>query len=101
MFRKLENDYRIIYESVSLLHGFNFPMQLAHDKEVTDDPKSAVCASLRVNKGDIVILGSDGLSDNLFTNEIADEVNEFTRGKKLNKLAEKLVDSTTRVSPSQ
>lgn len=47
-------------------HGFNFPFQLARTElNQGDDPESAITVELPVEKDDIIIVGSDGLFDNL------------------------------------
>ena len=48
------------------LHGFNFPYQLASRKYGGDDPSLAICSALKVQKGDIAVLYSDGLADNVY-----------------------------------
>ncbi|KAI8381599.1 phosphatase 2C-like domain-containing protein [Radiomyces spectabilis] len=60
------NNY--IFRSEEQQHSFNFPYQLGTSSP--DRPKDAQTFTIRVEKGDIVILGSDGLYDNLFDREI-------------------------------
>jgi hypothetical protein len=31
-----------------------------------DDPRKAICVAIDVHEGDIVVVGSDGLFDNIF-----------------------------------
>ena len=51
-------------------HEFGWPYQLGH-LPTADRPQDCMLASVRVQSGDIVILGSDGLWDNVFDREIA------------------------------
>ena len=55
--------YSIIHESKSHQHSFNFPYQIGTHG---DDPSCAVFEKLKVQKGDIVVMGTDGLFDNVF-----------------------------------
>ncbi|KAI8639769.1 phosphatase 2C-like domain-containing protein [Parasitella parasitica] len=60
------NDY--IFRSEEQQHSFNFPYQLGTSSP--DRPKDAQSFTVTVEKGDIIIMGSDGLFDNLFDKEI-------------------------------
>ncbi|KAI8975581.1 phosphatase 2C-like domain-containing protein [Mycotypha africana] len=61
-----QNDY--IFRSEEQQHAFNFPYQLGTSSP--DQPKDAQTFTVAVEKGDIIIMGSDGLFDNLFDGEI-------------------------------
>ncbi len=51
-------------------HAFNFPLQLGTHSR--DEPmKDAKRYDVGVSKGDVVVLGSDGLMDNLVSAAIA------------------------------
>jgi protein phosphatase PTC7 len=52
-------------------HGFNFPYQVGTDG---DSPSTALEFSHRVRHGDIVIVASDGMFDNLYDNTTLEEV---------------------------
>jgi serine phosphatase RsbU (regulator of sigma subunit) len=52
------------------MHKFNYPYQLAQDLYGGDDPKQAICSSLVVQPGDLLILASDGMVDNIFSFEL-------------------------------
>ena len=56
------------YRTVEQQHAFNFPFQLGAGSR--NEPRDAVCAEMPAQSGDIVVLGSDGLFDNLFDEEI-------------------------------
>ncbi|KAI9307075.1 phosphatase 2C-like domain-containing protein [Cunninghamella echinulata] len=60
------NDY--IFRSEEQQHSFNFPYQLGTGSP--DRPKDAQAFNIKVEKNDIIIMGSDGLYDNLFDKEI-------------------------------
>ncbi|KAI8331197.1 phosphatase 2C-like domain-containing protein [Chlamydoabsidia padenii] len=60
------NNY--IFRSEEQQHAFNFPYQLGTGS--SDQPKDAQVFNVKVEKDDIIIMGSDGLYDNLFDKEI-------------------------------
>ncbi|MED6224774.1 hypothetical protein PIB30_087404 [Stylosanthes scabra] len=60
---------KLLYRSTIQQHRFNRPYQLGNDKR-SDTPKIAQEYRLKVLGGDILILGSDGLWDNVFVSEI-------------------------------
>ncbi|KAG2192582.1 hypothetical protein INT47_006034 [Mucor saturninus] len=64
------NDY--IFRSEEQQHSFNFPYQLGTAS--FDSPADAQLFTVKIEEGDIVILGSDGLFDNLYDDEILEEV---------------------------
>eukprot|EP01110_Echinostelium_bisporum_P005574 TRINITY_DN2360_c0_g1_i1.p2 TRINITY_DN2360_c0_g1~~TRINITY_DN2360_c0_g1_i1.p2 ORF type:complete len:142 (+),score=12.25 TRINITY_DN2360_c0_g1_i1:531-956(+) len=59
----------VFYKSTEQQHSFNFPFQLGTGSPTL--PKDSDTEKHDIEKGDIVILGSDGLFDNLFLTEIA------------------------------
>ncbi|KAL0077232.1 phosphatase 2C-like domain-containing protein [Phycomyces blakesleeanus] len=61
-----------IFRSEEQQHSFNFPYQLGTSS--CDTPADAQQFSVKVEEGDIIILGSDGLFDNLYDEEILEEV---------------------------
>ncbi|RCH79019.1 hypothetical protein CU098_006373, partial [Rhizopus stolonifer] len=64
------NDY--IFRSEEQQHSFNFPYQLGTAS--FDSPTDAQQFTVKIEEGDIIILGSDGLFDNLYDDEILEEV---------------------------
>lgn len=56
--------YQVIFESKSQQRRFNFPMQLGWNTN-GDNPRVAKNEEHDVNSGDLVILGTDGVLDNL------------------------------------
>jgi len=69
------NDY--IFRSEEQQHSFNYPVQIGTNSKSTPT-KDAQRYNIKVQKDDIVILGSDGLADNLFDEDILEEVLKFT-----------------------
>ncbi|SCZ90390.1 BZ3500_MvSof-1268-A1-R1_Chr1-3g01958 [Microbotryum saponariae] len=68
------NDY--IFRSEEQQHSFNFPFQAGTTSK--DTPiKDAQRFNIKVQKDDIVILSSDGLMDNLYDEDILEEVLRF------------------------
>ncbi|KAJ7556109.1 hypothetical protein O6H91_05G068800 [Diphasiastrum complanatum] len=59
---------RVIFKSTPQQHSFNFPYQLG--SESSDPPSAAEVFSLQVKAGDIIVLGTDGLFDNVFDHEL-------------------------------
>ncbi|KAG8375127.1 hypothetical protein BUALT_Bualt10G0068000 [Buddleja alternifolia] len=61
-----------VYKSSIQTYRFNFPYQLG---KTSSDPSVAKVCTVPVQAGDIVIVGTDGLFDNLFTSDITNLVN--------------------------
>ncbi|KAI8367984.1 phosphatase 2C-like domain-containing protein [Choanephora cucurbitarum] len=61
-----------IFRSEEQQHAFNFPYQLGIQSR--DQPSHAQSFTIKVQKNDIVIMGTDGLYDNLFDRDILDLV---------------------------
>ncbi len=55
----------VVLRSTEQQHQFNFPYQLACAEGEAESPSQADAYSLNVQKGDIIVLGTDGLFDNL------------------------------------
>ncbi|KAI9018297.1 phosphatase 2C-like domain-containing protein [Hyaloraphidium curvatum] len=60
----------IIFRTAEQQHSFNFPFQLGTGSK--DSPGDAETFTVKVKEGDVVIVASDGLFDNLFDDEILD-----------------------------
>ncbi|ORZ17918.1 phosphatase 2C-like domain-containing protein [Absidia repens] len=67
-----QNNY--IFRSEEQQHSFNFPYQLGTAS--FDSPMDAQQFTIKVEEGDIMILASDGLFDNLYDDEIMEEVQQ-------------------------
>ncbi|KAJ1954873.1 hypothetical protein GGI12_005693 [Dipsacomyces acuminosporus] len=65
----------MVYRTEEQQHSFNFPYQLGTE-EHSDRPSDAQVFRLKIQKGDIIIVGSDGVFDNLFDEDILEEVNQ-------------------------
>ncbi|KAH8830959.1 hypothetical protein DL96DRAFT_1594993 [Flagelloscypha sp. PMI_526] len=70
----LIRDEQIVWRSQEMWVAFNTPVQLSPLPGAPHPSTAAQIAQLRVKGGDILILASDGLSDNLWDTEILDEV---------------------------
>ncbi|CAN4102734.1 unnamed protein product [Withania somnifera] len=58
------------FKSPSQQHGFNFPYQLDCNN-AGDSPSSAMVFKISVAPGDVLIVGTDGLFDNLYDEDIS------------------------------
>ncbi|KAJ3045353.1 hypothetical protein HDV00_010223 [Rhizophlyctis rosea] len=65
-------DEEPIFRTEEQQHSFNFPYQLGTGSQ--DCPSDAQSFRVKVQEGDIVILASDGMFDNVFDDEIVDIV---------------------------
>jgi len=70
----LIRDGEILYRTKEQQFHFNFPYQLGPTSRA--QPKDADLASLELREGDKIVLGTDGLFDNLFDFEILQIVNK-------------------------
>jgi hypothetical protein len=73
----LVRDEKIAWRSEEMWRAFNTPVQLGPASSAR--PRDAQILSLPVQADDILILASDGLSDNLWDYEVLDEVVRFKR----------------------
>ncbi|KAJ1817949.1 hypothetical protein LPJ56_003950 [Coemansia sp. RSA 2599] len=65
----------MVYRTEEQQHSFNFPYQLSTETH-SDRPSDAQVFRLKIQKGDVIIVGSDGVFDNLFDEDILEEVNQ-------------------------
>ena len=65
---------RVIYSSYPQEHLFNVPYQVGSNGDSLED---ALQYSVEVEPGDTIIMGSDGLFNNVYETHIADIVNQF------------------------
>lgn len=75
----------LVYRSKEQQHDFNFPFQLGEGSD--DTPAVATTRTLSVEPGDIVIVGSDGLFDNVHEESITSLVSVHSN---IDELAERL-----------
>ena len=78
LIRKQGKDLVTVFRSVEQTHGFNFPFQIGTGG---DNPSNADSQLHEVDHNDILIMGTDGLFDNLFDEKIIDLIAPFVRGK--------------------
>ncbi|KAM7259767.1 hypothetical protein ACFE04_015508 [Oxalis oulophora] len=64
-----------IYKSPVQQYQFNYPYQLKADSAV-HEPTKAMKMDIRVEAGDMIVLATDGLFDNLFSKEIEETIQE-------------------------
>jgi len=74
--RKVENKLRIVYQSQEQQRGFNFPYQTGTNG---DPPSIALKFEHQIQNNDIVIVGTDGLFDNIDEKQIVDMVTPFIK----------------------
>ena len=63
----------VLFRSKPMSHFFDCPLQLAaapEHSQVTDSASNAFTTELRVQSGDLLIAGSDGLWDNMHPHEV-------------------------------
>lgn len=76
-------DNQIVHRSVEQQHYFNCPFQLAllpngsNEFSMQDKPESANIDSFKINEGDIIVLATDGLWDNLNDFTLLSHVSEL------------------------
>lgn len=61
------------YRSPQQEHSFGHPYQLGHH-EGADDPEDAMLSTMPLYPGDIIVMGSDGLFDNISDEDIVETV---------------------------
>lgn len=88
------SDLQAVFVSQQQLHSFNHPFQLGWTgKDIENDektsfssPKNSCTTSIHVRRGDVIIMATDGLFDNVDIDEIAaialewEQQNGFVRG---------------------
>eukprot|EP00887_Chlorella_sp_A99_P001051 scaffold14.g1051.t1 len=81
------------YRTPQQEHSFGHPYQLGHHK-ASDQPEDAMLITMPVSPGDILVLGSDGLFDNLSDGEILEAVEaDLVQGLKAPAIAQRLAFS--------
>lgn len=76
-------DFSIIFKTPAQQHAFNFPFQLcrvsnqlrAQFVQEPDSPESAATFDIEVEQGDLILVYTDGLDDNLTDDEILQHLN--------------------------
>jgi len=85
----------IVLASIEQQHRFNMPYQLG--SESNDRPSHGQKYKFTLQDGDIVVLGTDGVFDNLFDNKIANIVKENHTGK-AQEIARKIAEQAFLIS---
>lgn len=69
---------KIVYNCPTVSHTFNCPLQLGCDTHYpqTDGVDDGASVEVTLERGDVVVMGSDGLFDNMFASEIARVVSD-------------------------
>lgn len=81
---------QIRYRSPQQEHSFGHPYQLGHH-DAADEPEDAMLTTMPVYPGDVIVVGSDGLFDNLQDDEIVEIVEaETLQGHSPSAIAHKL-----------
>lgn len=78
--RKKRKNYVLKFKSKIQQRGFNSPLNLSNISRndiINSDLKNSLNYKIQLEIGDILIVGSDGLWDNLHDNEIINIVNQF------------------------
>lgn len=83
-----------IFRSEEQQHSFNYPYQLGTNSR--DSPKDTQSFNIKVTEGDIVIIGSDGLFDNVFDEDIVDIVASKTKANILQSDPQQIADALLR-----
>ena len=73
IYRKVENELKLIDKSKEVLHGFNFPYQLGTGGDKTD---TAWSKSIEVKDKDFIVMYTDGLCDNLWEENVREMLKE-------------------------
>ncbi len=73
--------YGLVHMSTPQQHGFNFPFQVGTNG---DDPSLAIEERHEIQRNDIVILGTDGVFDNLYKEQVIDQVDDFMSNNEFN-----------------
>ena len=96
VYRKVGKELEEIFRSEDLVHDFNLPYQVGTRG---DDPKKAHCDSHILYPGDIIVLATDGLWDNVQEEEIMKIVANKEKANSddlLNEIAAELADVARR-----
>lgn len=75
---------RVIFRSEEMLKSWNLPYQIGvvdADKDASDDPMFGSQRQFKLQFNDVIIVGSDGLFDNLFDNYILEVVQWYSKRK--------------------
>ena len=88
-------DGKIVAKTKEIVHYFDCPYQLSEDSP--DRPKDGTRLTIKVQKGDLIVMGSDGIFDNLKDSEICDLCVSNCKLRAAT-ISRKIVDQSRRVS---
>lgn len=63
---------------------------MAQEEYAGDNPKEAICSTLTVRAGDLVVLASDGMADNIFDFEVVRMAQQMKNTNAIDQLAKLL-----------
>jgi protein phosphatase PTC7 len=87
-------DGKIAAQTKEKVHFFECPYQLG--KDLPDRPKDGSKLTTKLRRGDIIVMGSDGVFDNVSENEVAKIVSNAPPRSSL--MAKRIVDLSRRIS---
>ena len=98
----MENEWKLIAEAPGHAWEFNAPFQLGRTLDIGDGPEVALVSEIGVEDGDIILVASDGVFDNLYQETILDIINKTTKKGVLDrpeKTAELIAEASFRMGP--
>lgn len=96
--REYNPDWHLVFRTPQQEHEFGRPFQLGHHKYASK-PTDAIMDSFQVYPGDTIVMGTDGLFDNLFLRVIVQQVQRHREaGKRPQELVGTLVEMAHYVS---
>ncbi|KAM3136721.1 hypothetical protein pb186bvf_011166 [Paramecium bursaria] len=90
IYRKKENEYELLFKSEEQQRSFNFPLQIGSEGDSPTVAKQEKHDVLSVQKivycfqGDLIVLGTDGLFDNIQAKQILIIINDHIKSSGLN-----------------
>lgn len=74
-FLLINSQNQMVYKTKAQQHSFNYPYQLGTGSDI--QPHHSTTGEIQLYKGDIIIVGTDGLFDNLYDMDIVRIVNKY------------------------
>lgn len=95
--RNASKKFELVFRSEEQQHSFNFPFQIGTNG---DEPSKAETKQHQLKFGDLVIVGSDGLLDNMYNENTINVVNQVVEksGVSLQAIADALMAETYKLS---
>lgn len=95
----LIRDKEIIFRSEEMQHRFNYPLQLGPLSPTTPQ-QHAQSITLPILEHDVIILSTDGMSDNLWDDEVIEQLSKFAPTSPQSHLPQGSPSSTPSSTPS-